>query len=570
MGEQRPMFRFRLPWMQSSAPAPPTPVAAQDPPRNETPSVTSQPQPSTEPDVKAIMPAQRPFRLQRVPLAQPTPPTEPTVKSRSLSGPDTITSASTIPPQAPPLWSPKISAAPQLPSPSFSSPQFSATSQLPSPSFATPQFSSATSQLPSPQSSDNSRPPSPWQTPSRDSQLPSPKSAPQPSSPLRTSIQARDASQPSSIEHPQFKKLSEAGTFNQPQSPPLSNFQSSGQKSPITTSPSLTATDTQPTSRTETRVPSPSKNLTGIESPQPSASSSKPLSSASVKPDAPVSKPQSLEDQTKKGPKPIVTLKSSMKETVQNTGSAAHSPKSSGPLAANTTHYGIAKEMPAHKMRSEDTLMTHEEPEQKTMAGNSSGSSTHKKEKPKVAFQAEQMQLIDQDILWGKEETSSKHCSLDVKPTKNMKPTDNKSTLIESRKKLKSSNGDRGSFQNEIRSDIFKLNNKMVAADPENFKDEKVSMVALVGKNKGASMQLGFGSARREQETKIADKTEPVEGTETNAGKTSAKHRWLGDEVNKKDQMTKTVINNNVQDINNSILMNSFFTERNPGVHLAL
>lgn len=518
------MFRFRLPWMQSSAPAPP-PVATPNPPRNETPSITSQPQTSTEPDVKPVMPAQRPFRLQRIPLAQPPPPTEPTVISQSLSGPVTITSAPTIPPQAPPLWSPKISAAPQLPSPSLSSPQFSATSQLPSPSFTTSQFS-ATSQLPSPQSSDNSRPPSPWQTPSQEqdtSQLPSPKSAPQPSSPKsaplpsspwRTSTQSRDASQPSLIDHPQFEKLSEAGTFYQPQSPPLSNFQSSSQKSPITSSPSLTA---------------------------------------------------------KKEPAPSVTVKSSMKATVQNTGSAAKPPESSGPLAANTTQSGIAKEMPPHELRSDDTLMALEEPKQKTMAGHSSGSLTHKKEKAKVAFQEEHMQLTDQDIVWGKEEaTTSKHCRMDVKQTKSMKPTENKSTVSESRKKLKLSNGDRVSFQKEIRSDISKLVNKMAAADPENFKDEKVSVVALVGKNKGASMQLGFGSVRREEETKMADKTKPVEGTETDAGTTSAKHGWLEDEVNIEDQMTRAVINNNVQDINNSILMNSFFTESNPGVHLAL
>ncbi|KAK1389336.1 hypothetical protein POM88_017514 [Heracleum sosnowskyi] len=586
MGERRPMFRFRLPWMHSSAPAPPTPVATQNPPRNETPS-TTQPQTSTELDVKPMMPAQRPFRLQRTPVAQPPPPTEPTVKSQSLSGPITITSAPTIPPQAPPLWSPKITAAPetksesqnsyqptspsrtesqkysQLPSPSSSSPQFSATSQLPSPSFTTPQFS-ATSQLSSPQSTANSRPPSPLHIPSQEqdtSQLPSPKSAPQPSSPIsapqpsspwHTSTQARAASQLPLIDQPQFEKSTQAGTSYQPQSPPQLNFQSSGQKSPVTSSPSLTTTNVQPTARTETRLPSPSKTLAGIESPQPSASSSKPLSSVSAKPYVHVSKPQSLEDQTKKGTTSSVTL------------------KSSGPLSANTTPPRIAKEMPPQKMRLDDTLMPHEEPKQKTMAVHSSGSLTHKKEKPKVAFQAEQMQLTDQDMVWGKEEaTTSKHCILDVKETKSMKPTDNKSTASESRNNLKSSNGDRVSFQKEIRSDISKLVDKMAAADPENFKDEKVSVVALVGKNEGASMQLGCGSVKNGEETKVANKTEPVEGTETNAGKTSAKRRWLDNEVNEEDQMTKAVINNNIQDINNSILMNSFFTERNPGVHLA-
>ncbi|WOH05933.1 hypothetical protein DCAR_0625356 [Daucus carota subsp. sativus] len=437
MAEQRPMFRFRLPWMIASAP--PTAGATPSPPHNEAPS-------TTEPNVKPMEPAQRPFRLQSVAPAQPSPQAPPKISA----APETKTQSQY---SYQPTWPSKMHTQidSQLPSPALSSPQYSATSQLPSPSFTTPLFSSA-SQLPSPQSSTATS------QEQDNSQLPSPKSAPRPSSPISSPQHSPPMSSP------------------QPSSPISSPEPSSTQvREPSQTS--LTSTNVQPTASSETRLPN-----------------------------VHISKPQLPEDLSNKEITPSVTSKSSMEATAQQTSNAAKPPESSGPLAANAGPPGIVKEMPPHKIRSDETLMAHEEPKQKTM----------------------------------NEATTSKHGNLVGKQTKSMKPTNNKGASMQL------SSGDRASFQEEIRSDISKLVDKMATANPENFKDEKGSLVTLVGKNKGASMKLGFDLVRRGKELKIDDGN------------------------SKEDQMTEAVINNNVQDINNSILMNSFIAERSPGVHLAL
>lgn len=220
----------------------------------------------------------------------------------------------------------------------------------------------------------------------------------------------------------------------------------------------------------------------------------------------------------------------------------------------------------------ENTSLVAQEPKERTRTVHfpeASGSSPNSKEKLKVPSQTEQKQLKDQHMVSGKEAKIPKATSFEEKQTNTMssQQADIKSTVSESRKKPVISNKDQIPFQNSLRNDISMFAQKMAMAHTENSKVEQIaSVVALVGKNKGASMKLGFESPKDEG----SFKTEPVEGTKENERNKRAKRKRSNNENDQENQITKAFINNNVQDINNSILMNSFITERNPGVHVAL
>ncbi|KAL1817864.1 hypothetical protein ACET3Z_020438 [Daucus carota] len=497
-------------------------TATKSPPRAESPvSSTFQPQTNIEPNINPTTPVRRPFRLPGIAPAQPPPSIQPTVQRESQTEPLAVPSGPTFPPQAPPLWSPKTSAvvdSDPVPQPEVSVETKFQSQDASKPALPSETHSQTTSQHPSPSSSPTSA--QPGATPQLPSQL---SATPQPPSTWRILSKERDMSQlPSS----QLNSL-----------PPEKT-------SPITSSPSLTATDTQQTGRT-TMLPSPPMMSTHLKSPQPSAISDKPLSPVSVKPHVAVSPPQSPEDQSKTKLTSTVTFKSPTK--------VAKSPKGDIEMVENTSL--VAQE-------------PKERPKTVHFPG-ASGLSPNSKEKLKVSSQTEQKQLKDQHMVSGKEAKIPKATSFEEKQTYTMpsQQTDIKSTVSESRKKPVISNKDRIPFQNSLRNDISMFAQKMAMAHTENSKVEQLaSVVALVGKNKGASMKLGFESPKDEG----SFKTEPVEGTKEKERNKRAKRKRSPNENDQENQITRAFINNNVQDINNSILMNSFITERNPGVHVAL
>ncbi|WOH02962.1 hypothetical protein DCAR_0522352 [Daucus carota subsp. sativus] len=518
-------------------------TATKSPPRAESPNI--------EPNINPTTPVRRPFRLPGIAPAQPPPSIQPTVQRESQTEPLAVPSGPAFPLQAPPLWSPKTSAvvdSDPIPQPEVSVETKSQSQDPSKPALPSETHSQTTSQHPSPSSSPTSaqpgatpqlpsqlsatpQPPSPWRILSKErdtSQLPSSKSSPQPSSPNRQ----------------QFQKSSQAETVQQPRSPSQLDFLPPKKTSPITSSPSLTATDAQQTERT-TRLPSPPMMSTHLKSPQPSATSDKPLSPVSVKPHVAVSPPQSPEDQSKTKLTSTVTFKSPTK--------VAKSPKGDIEMVENTSL--VAQE-------------PKERPKTVHFPG-ASGLSPNSKEKLKVSSQTEQKQLKDQHMVSGKEAKIPKATSFEEKQTYTMpsQQTDIKSTVSESRKKPVISNKDQIPFQNSLRNDISMFAQKMAMAHTENSKVEQLaSVVALVGKNKGASMKLGFESPKDEGSLK----TEPVDGTKEKERNKRAKRKRSSNENDQENQITKAFINNNVQDINNSILMNSFITERNPGVHVTL
>lgn len=107
---------------------------------------------------------------------------------------------------------------------------------------------------------------------------------------------------------------------------------------------------------------------------------------------------------------------------------------------------------------------------------------------------------------------------------------------------------------------------------PQQFMDKKhASIVTIAGDNKGTSMHIGYG-AKKERSIHIIRqyKANNDEITDTTSdGEESSKEENEENEI-KDDENEESYgyINCNIQGINNSMVFNCSFTERNPGVHL--
>ncbi|CAH1422261.1 unnamed protein product [Lactuca virosa] len=120
----------------------------------------------------------------------------------------------------------------------------------------------------------------------------------------------------------------------------------------------------------------------------------------------------------------------------------------------------------------------------------------------------------------------------------------------------------------EIKDDITKFIHKMATSHPKQSMDEKpASVITLAGDNKGASMHLGSHAKKKEGAIDIQRgyKLDAIiNGEGSSKGKKSARESKASE-----DEEMKAIVNSNIQGINNSIMFNSYVTERNPGVHLA-
>ncbi|KAJ7957742.1 NADH/NADPH oxidoreductase [Quillaja saponaria] len=133
-------------------------------------------------------------------------------------------------------------------------------------------------------------------------------------------------------------------------------------------------------------------------------------------------------------------------------------------------------------------------------------------------------------------------------------------------------NGEGSSLQKEIREDISKFFHKLSTVNSSHPMDDKqVSVITLAGDNRGATMHIGSESDQKEETVHIhrgyrhnpedsPDMTTDGEGSFRKGSKDSMKE----------DKRTRTYINSNIQNLNNSIMFDSSITERNPGVHLIL
>lgn len=185
-----------------------------------------------------------------------------------------------------------------------------------------------------------------------------------------------------------------------------------------------------------------------------------------------------------------------------------------------------------------------------------------------------------EEIQTGKQEADDTKEMLAV-PLPSAKPTNNKtsqprkrSTIVGTHNKSSLPVGDHVPFHKDIRDDISTLVNKMAIGDSTStVQDRPVSVITLAGENRGASMQMGSGSSRKDGPIHIhrGYKINPDESAEAASdAEGSSEEKKSGDGKAIEDQPTEAYVNNNAQGINNSIVFDSSITERNPGVHMVV
>ncbi|KAG5247558.1 isoflavone reductase family protein [Salix suchowensis] len=135
------------------------------------------------------------------------------------------------------------------------------------------------------------------------------------------------------------------------------------------------------------------------------------------------------------------------------------------------------------------------------------------------------------------------------------------------------SNGEKVPLHKEIGEDISKLVHKLGMEHMKHPMGEKsISIVTLAGENRGATMNMGFESTRKDGSIHIhrGYKINPDESSEaTTDGEGSSKGRSSKDPLTK-EPARKACINSNTQSVNNSMLFETSVSERNPGVQLNL
>ncbi|KAG5250439.1 isoflavone reductase family protein [Salix suchowensis] len=510
MADQRP-FRFRLPWFSAPVAPAPRPTAEPRPPR-PTVEIQAPARPTT------TIPIQRPpFRPAGIAPA-PTPATQTTAREQTEPQP--------VPPRHAATES-QVNSQPVSPSRETGAasvpPSPSPGSQTQSPSRETPQ-SIAASVLPSP-SRTRTQPQagSQTQSPSREtpqsiaaSVLPSPsrtrtqpQAGSQTQSPSRATPRSRAASMvPSPSRTTSQPQSAAAVTVPQTQSSSGLATQVPGRKSPQLSSPSKTATQTQPTVSQ-----SPSKKLATQEISQPPP---KPTQS------------DTQQDETKPAPAAEPALESD-----------AVTAATPGPTPVP------ALETPAALQKSDPRTIGADHP----------------------TTLSEPVKRAKEDIFERKKTTT-------ISPNgENIKTARTRYAFGESHKRKSMSNGEKVPLHKEIGEDISKLVHKLGMEHMKHPMGEKsISIVTLAGENRGATMNMGFESTRKDGSIHIhrGYKINPDESSEaTTDGEGSSKGRSSKDPLTK-EPARKACINSNTQSVNNSMLFETSVSERNPGVQLNL
>ncbi|KAL6493097.1 hypothetical protein OROGR_032856 [Orobanche gracilis] len=152
----------------------------------------------------------------------------------------------------------------------------------------------------------------------------------------------------------------------------------------------------------------------------------------------------------------------------------------------------------------------------------------------------------------------------------NLEPTNRATSLPKKRivnpgthDKSGQTSGEHASLNKDIRDDIPTFVSRVTIGDPRRAtNDRNVSIITLVGENRGASMQMGPNSFKEAPlHIHRGYKINPDESAETNTdgGRSSKKSTDY--------QPTEVYVNCNVQGINNSIVSNASIEEISPGVH---
>ncbi|XP_051124001.1 uncharacterized protein LOC127246591 [Andrographis paniculata] len=145
--------------------------------------------------------------------------------------------------------------------------------------------------------------------------------------------------------------------------------------------------------------------------------------------------------------------------------------------------------------------------------------------------------------------------------------TEERSAVSDAQKKATlPAGGDHSPLQNGIKNFISKFIEKMTVADPKEpvYNKHGSVMINLVGKNKGASMEIGSDSS----ETEAPFFSDEIDDAAIDRDGNSAEKR-TGDDAKATEDQPETYVNNNAQGINNSVVFDVSITERNPGVRMS-
>ncbi|XP_041008976.1 proteoglycan 4 isoform X1 [Juglans microcarpa x Juglans regia] len=557
MAEQRQPFRFRLPW-QSAPAAPPPP-----PPR---PSSESQP---PGPKIETQTPAQSSTAsIQR-------PPFRPAGIASSVL-PPTASQARVAQPQYPrsPTPSPTVASKPrsapqtraEAPSPSRAAPQTGASGSVPSSPSRTSQAQPASGTTSSP----ISRPSSPLAD----------RRTSQPSSPSRPTAQV----QPTGT-----TKLQPIQESSQPSAAATQPPSSLSEKEP---KPVVSRLSTPPADRRTSRPSSPSRPVAQVqpdvttklkpiiqESSQPLAVATQPPSSLSEKePKSVVSLPLSQEPQLNAAQVPSETISNSQNRTPIKTSSKLDGVTTRPTEASQTSPTqkldsnaigGDAK--PKLEEREVGKEVVREIIEEKT---NGSSYEDPTKKTITAAFQEKQKPKWEKEESFDRKEsvvaTSSIPKQVNIASSRHPKERRSSSTLT-TQKPSVISNGEQLPLHEEVRRDISKYVQKLTTSQSDYKKP--VSVITLSGENRGASMQLGLESTKRDEFVPIhrGYKLNSDESTEaTTDGEGSSTDKRTRDPTPRENPPSRAYVNSNVQSVNNSILFDTSVTENNPGVRLVV
>ncbi|KAK9165508.1 hypothetical protein Scep_000699 [Stephania cephalantha] len=139
-------------------------------------------------------------------------------------------------------------------------------------------------------------------------------------------------------------------------------------------------------------------------------------------------------------------------------------------------------------------------------------------------------------------------------------------------------------FQKNVKDEVSRLVHKYGSKHLSNSPEEEspVSVMTLAGENRGATMQLGPQNQFPKREGPVHihrgyklshehhSESKTTDGDSSSRDDKKSKNQ-NGKSNNKEESKTsKSFVNSNVQGINNSIMFNSSYSERSPGVHLTL
>nr|XP_016490585.1 PREDICTED: uncharacterized protein LOC107810334 [Nicotiana tabacum] len=215
--------------------------------------------------------------------------------------------------------------------------------------------------------------------------------------------------------------------------------------------------------------------------------------------------------------------------------------------------------------------VVHEMRDKNYAAGENIGGFLTSKKQPGIVFQSKQ--------AYTEQQASSDNNQIRVNPVSNTKHTrtvlsqpKNKTVASSSSKETAVSTEQDIPLNKEVKDNISKFIHRMAVGDgKQNLEEGPGSVITLAGDNRGASMQLGSDSSRKEGAIHIRRgyKLNPDESADaTTDAEGNSEGRRPKDVRTMEGQEIEAYLNCNVQGMNNSITFDSAIEAKNSGIHM--